>query len=114
MATLCAELPPLRVLLVMDNLVGHTTPELLIWMFQRGILPLYTPLSGSWLNWQSRSRGLPSDEHWKDSTHKHQKRSSNGWSLPCEGGIPILPHLSGVANGRRDEHALDRGGINSR
>jgi hypothetical protein len=49
-ATLCEELPPLRILLVMDNLVGHTTPELLIWMFERGILPLYTPLSGSWLN----------------------------------------------------------------
>lgn len=49
-ATLCEQLPPLRVLLVMDNLVGHTTPELLVWMFQHGILPLYTPLSGSWLN----------------------------------------------------------------
>ena len=49
-ATLCQELPPLRVLLVMDNLVGHHTPELLVWMFQHGILPLYTPLSGSWLN----------------------------------------------------------------
>ncbi len=49
-ATLCEELPPLRVLLVMDNLVGHHTPELLVWMFQHGILPLYTPLSGSWLN----------------------------------------------------------------
>jgi DDE superfamily endonuclease len=47
---LCEELPPLRVLLVMDNLVGHTTPQLLVWMFQHGILPLYTPLSGSWLN----------------------------------------------------------------
>lgn len=49
-ATLCEELPPLRVLLVMDNLVGHHTPQLLVWMFQHGILPLYTPLSGSWLN----------------------------------------------------------------
>lgn len=49
-ATLCEVLPPLRVLLVMDNLVGHHTPELLVWMFELGILPLYTPLSGSWLN----------------------------------------------------------------
>ncbi len=49
-ATLCQELPPLRVLLVMDNLIGHHTPELMVWMFERGILPLYTPLSGSWLN----------------------------------------------------------------
>ena len=49
-ATLSAELPPLRMLLIMDNLTGHKSPELMLWFFQRGILPLYTPLAGSWLN----------------------------------------------------------------
>jgi len=49
-ATLCAELPPLRLLLVMDNLKGHKSAEWLIWCFQHGVLPLYTPLGGSWLN----------------------------------------------------------------
>jgi hypothetical protein len=44
------ELPPLRLLVVMDNLAGHQTPELVVWMFAHGIMPLYTPLSGSWLN----------------------------------------------------------------
>jgi len=48
--TLPRELPPLRMLLVLDNLVGHKTPELVLWMFAHGIMPLYTPLSGSWLN----------------------------------------------------------------
>jgi DDE superfamily endonuclease len=48
--TLPAELPPLRMLLVWDNLVGHKTPELVLWLFRHGIMPLYTPLSGSWLN----------------------------------------------------------------
>jgi DDE superfamily endonuclease len=48
--TLSAELPPLRMLLVMDNLTGHKTPEMVLWMFRHGIMPLYTPLSGSWLN----------------------------------------------------------------
>ena len=48
--TLPAELPPLRMLLVLDNLTGHKTPELLLWLFAHGIMPLYTPLSGSWLN----------------------------------------------------------------
>lgn len=48
--TLPAELPPLRMLLVLDNLAGHKTPELVLWMFAHGIMPLYTPLSGSWLN----------------------------------------------------------------
>lgn len=48
--TLAEELPPLRMLLVMDNLAGHKTPEMVLWMFEHGIMPLYTPLSGSWLN----------------------------------------------------------------
>lgn len=48
--TLPDELPPLRVLLVLDNLAGHKTPELLLWMFERGIMVLYTPLGASWLN----------------------------------------------------------------
>jgi hypothetical protein len=48
--TLPAELPPLRMLLIWDNLVGHKTPELVLWLFRHGIMPLYTPLSGSWLN----------------------------------------------------------------
>ena len=45
-----AALPPLRILLIWDNLAGHYTPELVMWLFQHGIMPLYTPLSGSWLN----------------------------------------------------------------
>ena len=48
--TLPAELPPLRVLLVLDNLTGHKTPALVLWLFAQGIMPLFTPLSGSWLN----------------------------------------------------------------
>jgi hypothetical protein len=47
--TLMEKPPPLRMLLVMDNLAGHKTPEMVIWMFEHGIMPLYTPLSGSWL-----------------------------------------------------------------
>ena len=48
--TLPAELPPLRLLLIWDNLAGHYTPEMVLWLFRHGIMPLYTPLSGSWLN----------------------------------------------------------------
>jgi DDE superfamily endonuclease len=48
--TLSAHLPPLRMLLVLDNLAGHKTPELVLWLFAHGIMPLYTPLGGSWLN----------------------------------------------------------------
>jgi hypothetical protein len=34
----------------MDNLVGHKNPARLLWCLSHGILPLYTPLDGSWLN----------------------------------------------------------------
>jgi hypothetical protein len=42
--------PPLRVLLVLDNLAGHRTPALVLWLFAHGVMPLYTPSSGSWLS----------------------------------------------------------------
>jgi hypothetical protein len=48
--TLPAHLPPLRMLLVWDNLAGHLTPAFVLWLFSHGVMPLYTPLSGSWLN----------------------------------------------------------------
>jgi transposase len=48
--TLPTKLPPLRLLLVLDNLAGHKTPAFVAWLLSQGILPLYTPLGGSWLN----------------------------------------------------------------
>lgn len=48
--TLPESLPPLRLLLVCDNLAGHKTPAFVLWLCEHGILPLYTPLGGSWLN----------------------------------------------------------------
>lgn len=48
--TLPQDLPPLRLLLVLDNLTGHYTPSFVLWLFAHGIMPLYTPLGGSWLN----------------------------------------------------------------
>ena len=48
--TLAERLPPLRMLLVMDNLAGHNTPAFVPWLFSMGIMPLCTPLGGSWLN----------------------------------------------------------------
>ncbi|WP_019010734.1 transposase [Deinococcus aquatilis] len=48
--TLQEKLPPLRMLLVLDNLSGHKTPKLVHWLMAQGIMPLYTPIAGSWLN----------------------------------------------------------------
>ena len=48
--TLPAALPPLRLLLVWDNPAGHKTPELVLWLCAHGVMPLDTPLGGSWLD----------------------------------------------------------------
>lgn len=48
--TLAQTLPPLRMLLILDNLAGHWSCEWILWLFAHGIMPLYTPLGGSWLN----------------------------------------------------------------
>lgn len=56
--TLPEQLPPLRLLLVLDNLAGHKTSELMLWLCEHGILPLYTPISGSWLNMAESIQGI--------------------------------------------------------
>ncbi len=48
--TLPQQLPPVRLLLILDNLAGHHTPSFILWLFDHGILPLFTPLGASWLN----------------------------------------------------------------
>jgi hypothetical protein len=42
--------PPVRMLLVWDNLAGHRSDKMVSWLFAHGIIPLYTPPGGSWLN----------------------------------------------------------------
>jgi hypothetical protein len=41
---------PVRAALIWDNLKGHYTQDMVAWCVQQGIVPLYTPLGGSWLN----------------------------------------------------------------
>ena len=43
-------LPPLRLILIWDNLAGHRNAIFNAWLESQGILALRTPLSGSWLN----------------------------------------------------------------
>ena len=45
-----AEWPALRMLLVLDNLAGHTSTALTLWLFSHGVMPLFTPVGGSWRN----------------------------------------------------------------
>ena len=36
----CRPLPPLRILLILDNLAGHLSHELVRWFFDHGVMPL--------------------------------------------------------------------------
>ena len=47
---LLKDLPPLRMLLVLDNLAGHKSADLVCWLMEHGVMPIYTPVGGSWLN----------------------------------------------------------------
>src|SRR6266705_2512275 len=42
--------PPVRVLLIWDNLAGHKSYSIVQWCAEHGILLLSTPNAGSWLN----------------------------------------------------------------
>jgi len=48
--TLLENPPPLRMLLLWDNLTGHWSADLLVWLMRQGVMVLFTPVAGSWLN----------------------------------------------------------------
>jgi hypothetical protein len=52
------DLPPLRMLLVQDNLAGHKSHNFVQWCFSQGVALLYTPLGGSWLNMAESVQGI--------------------------------------------------------
>jgi hypothetical protein len=48
--TIPERFPLLHLLLVSGNFAGHKGIEMVVWLRRHGIMPLYTPLGGSWLN----------------------------------------------------------------
>ena len=76
--TLPEDLPPLRLLLVWDNLAGHKTPDLVLWLCAQGVMPLYTPVGGSWLNMaESVERVLK--RRALDGQHPHSPEEIGTW-----------------------------------
>jgi hypothetical protein len=98
--TLSAQLPPLRMLLIWDHLAGHQTPELMLWRFAHGIMSVFTPLGGRWLN-------------LSESVQRILKRRA------LEGQHPTTPEqiidwLEATARGwNRDPTAFEWGGTSS-
>jgi len=107
--TLPEELPPLRMLVVLDNLTGHKTPELLLW----GCSPegshgaLYTPLGASWLN-MSESMQRILARRALEGHYPKKPQEIVEWLEAAARGWNQDPRrlLSGVAVGRHDESVL--------
>jgi hypothetical protein len=113
-------IPPLRLLLVLDNLAGHHTSSLIEWLAEQGIMPLFTPLGGSQLNLAEsmqrilKRRGLDGQHpttpnqiiEWLEET-------AEGWN-----SAPTAFEWGGKRNARRHRswqrrHSLgDSGGYN--
>src|SRR3954468_17686847 len=76
--TLPEDLPPLRLLLVWDNLTGPKTPDLVLGLCAHGVMPLSTPVGGSWLNMaESIERVLK--RRALDGQHPHSPKEIGSW-----------------------------------
>jgi hypothetical protein len=97
-------LPPLRLILIWDNLAGHLSWSIVKWLFAHGVMPLCTPLSGTWL---SRSSASSSVGRSLDNIQPPQWRSSPGWRRRWPAGTQLQLHSCGMANGGKDASEQD-------
>ncbi|MCL4543757.1 MAG: transposase [Chloroflexi bacterium] len=89
-------LPPLRAVLVWDNLAGHLSWSIVRWLFQHGAMPLYTPLSGSWLTMaESIPRILKQRARWAAADAAPGDHRCPGGDCPRRASRS--PRSSGVA-----------------
>jgi len=112
--SLPADLPPRRMLLVLDNLTGHHTVDFVLWLFAHGVMPRSTPLGGSRLNelaqragstWPSRSSASSSGGRWTASIRAPPKTSSPGWRRRPAGGTGRRRPSPGAARAAPDGSA---------
>lgn len=96
--------PLLRVLLVWDNLKGHLSAAMVEWLLARGILPLYIPLGGSWLNMSESFQGIIerralSGQHPQavSTVMEWLRQAVRGWNRR-----PTPFHWGGKRHARRD------------
>jgi hypothetical protein len=107
--SLPAELPALRLLLVLDNLAGHKTAAFVAWLLSQGILPLYTPLGGSWLNMaESLQRILK--RRALDGQHPQSPEEIIGWleAVAAHWNQDPTPFVWGGKRRRRRERQRER------
>src|SRR3712207_1411392 len=102
------DLPPLRMLLLLDNLKGHKPPAFVQWLIAHGIMPLYTPLGGSWLNMAESIQRILKQ---RASTRRRRRQSSLGWKRWRRRGTATQRPSSGAASGRCAAPAVVRDGM---
>jgi hypothetical protein len=122
--TLPKELPPLRMLVVWDNLIGHLNAELLLWMFARGIMVLYTPLGGSWLNMSESIQRILVRRALQGEHPRHPEQiiewleaAAHGWNrhpTPFEWGGRRAKRRARARSRRHALHALGGSGACTR
>jgi hypothetical protein len=67
-------------LLIWDNLKGHHTPKMILWLFEQGVMPLYTPVAGSWLNMAESIQRILVRRALEGQDHNHLPKSLPGLS----------------------------------
>jgi DDE superfamily endonuclease len=97
-------LPPVRLILVWDNLVGHTRGAMVRWLFQHGGMPLYTPLSGSWLNMAEALQRIVVGRALAGQ-HPHSAEELIGWLEDAVAGWNAHP-TSFVWDGKRRQRRV--------
>ena len=97
-------LPPLRMILIWDNLAGHTSWAMVHWLFQHGVMPLYTPLSGSWLNMAESLQRIVVGRALAGQ-HPHSAEEVIGWLNDAVAGWNAQP-TPFVWDGKRRERRL--------
>jgi hypothetical protein len=104
------QLPPLGMLLVIDNLAGHKSEGLVQWFFSQGIIPLYTPWGGSWLTMaESIQRIL--ERRALDGQHPTSPEEIIAWlETAAQSWNQAPPRLSGGANEPSAGYVVANGG----
>jgi hypothetical protein len=98
-----APLPPIRLILIWDNLAGHKTPTLVHWLRQQGTVPLYTPPSGSWSNMAESVQHIlkeraPTPSVWAGKRKDRRERARTRWrARRLRGSAALLPNAIPIA-----------------
>jgi hypothetical protein len=71
------------------------------WLFEHGVIPFYTPLSGSRLNMTESIQRVWSTARWLVRHRPSRPNSSAGWKRRLVPGMPIPRRSNGLANTKR-------------